>query len=132
MALVPDTDPTLEADVFSRHCSSRDTMQDITSRWGLLALAALHEGPYRFGALRRRVEGVSERMLSQTLQRLERDGLITRTVLEQIPPKVEYALTDLGRETATRLVGLIEFVESTLPTVTAARAEYDARGTDGV
>nr|WP_239533448.1 MULTISPECIES: helix-turn-helix domain-containing protein [Rhodococcus] len=107
-------------------------MQDITSRWGLLALAALHEGPYRFGALRRRVDGVSERMLSQTLQRLERDGLITRTVLEQIPPKVEYALTDLGRDMAVRLVGLIEFVESTLPTVTAARAEYDARGTAGI
>ncbi|MBY6537441.1 helix-turn-helix transcriptional regulator [Rhodococcus sp. BP-349] len=132
MTPVPDADPTLEADVFSRHCTSRDTMQDITSRWGVLALAALHEGPYRFGALRRRVDGVSERMLSQTLQRLERDGLITRTVLEHVPPKVEYALTDLGRVMATRLVDLIELVESSSPTVTAARAEYDARGTDGI
>ncbi|MGB3772533.1 MAG: helix-turn-helix domain-containing protein [Rhodococcus sp. (in: high G+C Gram-positive bacteria)] len=102
-------------------------MQNITGRWGVLALAALAEGPHRFGALRRRVDGVSERMLSQTLQRLERDGLITRTVLEHIPPKVEYDLTDPGREIADRLVELIELVESTLPTVLTARAEYDAR-----
>lgn len=126
---MPDIDPTLEADVFSRNCSSRDTMQDITGRWGVLALAALAEGPYRFGALRRRVDGVSERMLSQTLQRLERDGLVTRTVLEQIPPKVEYTLTDLGRAAADHLVGLIDLVQSNIATVTTARAEYDARST---
>lgn len=123
-----ESDPTLEPDVFSRHCSSRETMADITSRWGLLALAALAEGPYRFGALRRRVDGVSERMLSQTLQRLERDGLIVRTVLEQMPPKVEYTLTDLGRTTADRLVGIIDLVETNMPAVEAARARYDARG----
>jgi DNA-binding HxlR family transcriptional regulator len=90
-------------------------------------LAALGEGSYRFSALRRRVDGVSERMLSQTLQNLERDGMITRTVLEAIPPKVEYDLTPLGREVADRLVGLIEVVQSNMDDVYASRSRYDSR-----
>lgn len=122
-----DIDPTLEADVFARGCHSRAVLQDVTSRWGLLALGALREGDLRFGALRRRVDGVSERMLSQTLQTLERDGFVTRTVLQSIPPKVEYSLTELGRDVADRLFAVIELVESKVGDVAAARAEYDAR-----
>ncbi|OZC58725.1 transcriptional regulator [Rhodococcus sp. 06-621-2] len=122
-----EQDPTLEADVFARGCHSREALQNVTSRWGILALAALSEGDYRFNALRRRVDGVSERMLSQTLQTLERDGFVLRTVLESIPPKVEYSLTPLGRSVADRLVGLIELVESNLPAVLDARARHDAR-----
>lgn len=93
--MADQVDNSLEADVFARDCSSRETLQDVTGRWGLLVLAALAEGSYRFNALRRRVDGVSERMLSQTLQNLERDGMVTRTVLEAIPPKVEYELSTL-------------------------------------
>jgi DNA-binding HxlR family transcriptional regulator len=122
------TDPvdnTLEADVFARDCSSREILQTVTGRWGVLILAALAEGTYRFNALRRRVDGVSERMLSQTLQNLERDGMLTRTVVEAIPPKVEYTLTPLGRDVAERLHGLIELVQSNVPEVFAARAAYD-------
>ena len=122
-----DVDPSLEADVFARNCSSREALQNATSRWGILALAALSEGDYRFNALRRRVDGVSERMLSQTLHTLERDGLVVRTVLESIPPKVEYSLTPLGRSVAEKVVGLIELMQSNLPSVLAARAEHDAR-----
>ena len=122
-----ETDPSIEADVFARNCSSREALQNATSRWGILALAALAEGDYRFNALRRRVDGVSERMLSQTLQTLERDGLVLRTVLEAIPPKVEYSLTPLGRSVAEQLVGLIELMQSNLPTVMASRADHDAR-----
>ncbi|MFC8178363.1 transcriptional regulator [Rhodococcus sp. 14-2470-1b] len=122
-----EQDPTLEADVFARGCHSREALQNVTSRWGILALAALSEGDYRFNALRRRVDGVSERMLSQTLQTLERDGFVLRTVLESIPPKVEYSLTPLGRSVADRLVGLIELVESNLPAVLDARTQHDAR-----
>ncbi|HEY5853784.1 MAG TPA: helix-turn-helix domain-containing protein, partial [Aldersonia sp.] len=91
---------SLVADVFARACTSRETLQNVTGRWGVLALAALTEGSYRFSALRRRVDGVSERMLAQTLQTLERDGLVHREVLEAIPPKVEYSLTGLGRDVA--------------------------------
>ena len=120
-------DPALEADVFARDCGSREVLQNVTSRWGLLALGALYDGDLRFSALRRRVQGVSERMLSVTLQTLERDGFVNRTVLQSIPPKVEYSLTDLGREVATRLVGVIELVEGHLPDVEQARERYDSR-----
>ncbi|CAM2973110.1 HxlR family transcriptional regulator [Williamsia muralis] len=123
--MADQVDNSLEADVFARDCSSRETLQDVTGRWGLLVLAALAEGSYRFNALRRRVDGVSERMLSRTLQNLERDGMLTRTVLEAIPPKVEYELTPLGREIAERLHGLIELVQSNMDVVYAARAAYD-------
>ena len=120
-------DAFLEADVFARNCGSRDVLQNLTSRWGLLALLALTEGDYRFNALRRRVDGVSERMLSQTLQTLERDGFVTRTVLQSIPPRVEYSLTELGRTVAVSVTALIEQVEGAVPTVMAARESYDER-----
>ena len=118
---------SLEADVFARDCSSRTTLQTVTGRWGSLVLIALGESNYRFSALRRRVDGVSERMLSQTLQNLERDGMIVRTVLEAIPPKVEYHLTPLGRQVADQLSGLIELVQDNMPVVRDAQARYEER-----
>ncbi|MEV7969304.1 helix-turn-helix domain-containing protein [Sphaerisporangium sp. NPDC088356] len=111
-------------DVFARGCPSRETMEHITSRWGILALAALGEGAYRFNALRRRVDGVSEKMLAQTLQALERDGMVHREAQATIPPKVEYSLTPLGREAARRLLGLIEWLEGEMPQVLAARDRH--------
>jgi DNA-binding HxlR family transcriptional regulator len=119
-------DPSLEADVFARDCSSREILQGLTTRWAVLAIAALAEGDFRFNALRRRVDGVSERMLSQTLQSLERDGFVSRTVLQSIPPRVEYSLTDLGRRVAVPVVGLIETVQDAVPGVVAARRAHDA------
>ncbi len=117
-------DPTLEADVFARNCTSRPVLQNVASRWGTLALVALREGPYRFSALRRRVDGVSERMLSQTLQALERDGMVHREVLETIPPRVEYTLTELGAEVAAHLEALIRLLEINMPRVREAQAAY--------
>ncbi|GAB0101655.1 helix-turn-helix domain-containing protein [Nocardia sp. JMUB6875] len=117
-------DPTLEADVFARNCASRPVLQDVASRWGVLALAALREGPYRFSALRRRVDGISERMLSQTLQTLERDGMVNREVQQSIPPVVEYTLTDLGAKVADQLVGLIDILESNISAITEAQTKY--------
>ncbi|MGW6121724.1 winged helix-turn-helix transcriptional regulator [Nocardia sp. NPDC055165] len=119
-----DHDPTLEADVFARNCHSRPVLQNITGRWGVLALVALLDGPVRFSALRRRVDGVSERMLSQTLQALERDGMVHREVLEAIPPRVEYRLTELGTAVANQLKSLIVVVESNMDTVRAAQDTY--------
>ncbi|MBD0859967.1 helix-turn-helix transcriptional regulator [Gordonia sp. zg691] len=121
------SDESLESDVFARDCSSREALQTITGRWGLLVLLALGESAYRFSALRRRVDGVSERMLSQTLRNLERDGMIVRTVLEAIPPKVEYTLTPLGRQVADQLHGLIDLVQGSMPTIREAQAQYDER-----
>ncbi|WP_052372703.1 winged helix-turn-helix transcriptional regulator [Nocardia otitidiscaviarum] len=120
----PDPDPTLEADVFARNCASRPVLQNVASRWGVLALVALRAGPYRFSALRRRVDGISERMLSQTLQTLERDGMIHREVQQSIPPHVEYTLTELGATVAEQLEGLIHILESNIDRITAAQADY--------
>lgn len=121
----PDLDdPSLEADVFAKNCTSRPVLQNVASRWGTLALVALREGPYRFSALRRRVDGVSERMLSQTLQALERDGMVHREVHETIPPRVEYTLTELGAQVADQLHALILVVETNMPQVREAQATY--------
>lgn len=100
--------PVPDYDVFDAACPSRRWLTHVTGRWGALTLAALAEGPLRFGALRRRVEGISERMLSQTLQALEHDDLVSRTVLAVMPPKVEYRLTERGSAVADKVVALIE------------------------
>lgn len=116
----------LVADVFSAACASRAVLDHVTGRWGVLALVALDDGVFRFNALRRRVEGVSEKMLAQTLQALERDGYVHRDARPTIPPHVEYSLTSAGREVAQRLRGLIEVLEAGVPAVLAAQARYDA------
>ncbi|NGY63193.1 helix-turn-helix transcriptional regulator [Lentzea sp. NEAU-D13] len=113
-------------DVFAQRCPSRSTLEHLTGKWGTLAMVALHEGTFRFNQLRRRVDGVSEKMLAQTLQALERDGFVHREAQPTIPPKVEYSLTDRGRHTAELLLGLIQDVESQMPDVMEARQRYDA------
>ncbi len=127
-ATVEAMDPTDEliADVFARDCPSRQVLDNVGSKWGVLALVALTEDRYRFNALRRRVDGVSEKMLSQTLHALERDGLVRRQVHTTIPPHVEYSLTPLGGRVAGALRGLVELIEAELPAVAAARAHYDS------
>ncbi|MET9223884.1 helix-turn-helix domain-containing protein [Streptomyces sp. NPDC003300] len=123
-------DGGLAFDVFARSCPSRGTLEHVTGRWGGLTLGALYEDTLRFNALRRRVDGVSEKMLSQTLHALERDGLVVRDARPTNPPHVEYRLTPLGRDTAARLLSLIALVEGRMPEVLAARERYDAeRGT---
>ena len=119
----------LVADVFSTACTSRAVLEHVTGRWGVLALVALDDGVFRFNALRRRVQGVSEKMLAQTLQALERDGFVHREARPTIPPHVEYSLTAAGREVAQRLLGLIEVLEASVPGVLAAQARYDAAKT---
>ena len=122
------TEPTtgdLAADVFRRACTSREVLEHVTGKWSLLALSALAESPHRFGGLRRRIEGVSEKMLAQSLQALERDGWVHREVRSTIPPHVEYRLTDAGADLVPHLLGLIRFVEDRLPDVRAARAVAD-------
>jgi DNA-binding HxlR family transcriptional regulator len=123
----PDVDASLIADVFARDCTSRGLLADVAGKWSVLALLALDEGGYRFNALRRRVQGVSEKMLAQTLQTLERDGLVEREVVTAIPPRVEYALTPLGARVAGQVRGLVELLEEAVPAVVEARGAYDAR-----
>jgi DNA-binding HxlR family transcriptional regulator len=121
---VTDHTDQLIADVFARDCLSRSALENVAGKWGLLALLALGEGAYRFNALRRRVDGVSEKMLSQTLQALERDGIVHREVVTTIPPRVEYTLTPLGVEVAARVRDLAELLESAVPRISAAREAY--------
>jgi len=121
----PERDQDLAFDVFAKACPSRGTLEHITGRWGALTLGALHEGSLRFNELRRRVDGVSEKMLSQTLHALERDGLVHREAQPTNPPRVDYELTPLGRELATRLLGLIHFLEGRMDDVLDARRSYD-------
>jgi DNA-binding HxlR family transcriptional regulator len=125
----PTTEPSQElvSDVFARDCTSRAVLEDVATKWGSLALMALGEGDHRFNELRRRVDGVSEKMLSQTLHALERDGLVVREVRSAIPPRVEYSLTDVGARIAVKLDELIELVEGEMPQITVAQERYDAR-----
>ncbi|MFE3376360.1 winged helix-turn-helix transcriptional regulator [Streptomyces anulatus] len=122
--MASDTD-RLAFDVFSRQCPSRSTLEHATGRWGSLTLGALYEGSLRFNELRRRVDGVSEKMLSQTLHALERDGLVLREAQPVNPPRVDYELTPFGREVTEKLLGLIRFVEGRMDDVLAARTRYD-------
>ncbi|MEU3912419.1 MULTISPECIES: helix-turn-helix domain-containing protein [unclassified Streptomyces] len=116
----------LSFDVFARACPSRETLEHVTGRWGSLTVGALRDGPRRFNELRRRVDGVSEKMLSQTLHALERDGIVTREAQATNPPRVDYELTPLGREVADRLLALIHFVEGSMDVVLSSREAYDA------
>ncbi|MER6114442.1 helix-turn-helix domain-containing protein [Streptomyces sp. NPDC001743] len=119
--------PVARPDVREPMCPSRLVLEHVTSRWGVLVLAALLERSYRFSELRREVGGVSEKMLAQTLQTLERDGFVDRDAKPVIPPRVDYTLTDLGREAAEQVWALARWSERSLDAVDAARTAYDAR-----
>ena len=93
--------------VFPAGCPSRTLLDHITSKWGVLILLALSEGEQRWSDLRRRAEGISEKMLAQTLKTLERDGLVSRNAQPVIPPRVDYSLTERGYELSALLVPLV-------------------------
>jgi DNA-binding HxlR family transcriptional regulator len=101
-------------DVFAADCPSRDVLRHITSRWGVLVLIALQGGTHRFSDLRRKVAGVSEKMLAQTLQWLEADRLVLRVSYPVVPPHVEYSLTPLGQEVAAKVEDLADWIETNL------------------
>ncbi|WP_430514364.1 winged helix-turn-helix transcriptional regulator [Pannonibacter phragmitetus] len=113
--------------LFSVACPSREILNHLTSRWGVLILLALLEGTHRFSELRRKVGGVSEKMLAQTLQQLEADCMVDRVSLPVVPPHVEYSLTPLGREAADRVKTLADWLEVNTPNIMAAKAERTSR-----
>lgn len=115
-----------KGDVFNKACPSRVVLDHVTSRWGVLVLAALSEGSMRFSELRRGIGGVSEKMLAQTLRALDHDGFVDREVTPSSPPQVSYRLTELGRELAGHVTGLLGWINENLPRVTAARADRSA------
>lgn len=117
----------LRGNLFVEKCPSRQILTHVTSRWGVLILVALLEGTHRFSELRRRIGGVSERMLSQTLQWLEADGFVLRTAYPVVPPHVEYSLTPLGREISEQVRQLTDWIEENLGRI---GKEQPARSTE--
>ena len=106
-------------------CPQRLVLEHVTSRWGTLVLIQLLDRSYRFSELRRAIGRVSEKMLTQTLQTLERDGLVHRDAKPVIPPRVDYSLTELGREAAEHVYALGVWTEKRLHDVMKARETYD-------
>jgi DNA-binding HxlR family transcriptional regulator len=98
------------ANVFAAGCASRVVLDHVTSKWGVLVIVALSESSLRWGELRRGIEGISEKMLAQTLRILEADGLVHRAAQPTIPPRVDYSLTALGHELAENLLPLVRWV----------------------
>ncbi len=127
-ATPPLTERLRRGELFAAECPSRDVFRHVTSLWGVLALIALRDaGMLRFSELRRRADGVSEKMLAQTLKTLEADGFVSREALPVVPPHVEYRLTPLGRQVSEHVAALADCVEISLPKV--MRARQAPRGT---
>jgi DNA-binding HxlR family transcriptional regulator len=119
-------------ELLSADCPSREVLKHVTSRWGVLLLVVLMDDMHRFSDLRRKVGGVSEKMLSQTLKWLEADGFVHRESHETVPPHVEYTLTPLGRRVGKRVAALADWIEISLPDIMDARRSLSADPTHGV
>lgn len=113
--------------LFAEKCPSREVLKHITSRWGVLLLVALLSGTHRFSDLRRKVGGISEKMLAQTLQLLEGDGFVERIAYPVVPPHVEYRLTPLGEEIGCKVEVLADWIEVRMPEITAAQRKNAMR-----
>jgi DNA-binding HxlR family transcriptional regulator len=114
-------------DVYNEHCPTRVVLDRIADKWTVLIVGALESRTMRFGALRREIGGVSQKMLTQTLRQLERDGLVNRKVYASVPPKVEYSLTALGRTLVRTLEAIRGWAETHIEDVLKARNRYDAQ-----
>lgn len=119
----PDWNP------YDRNCPTRRLLDRIGDRWTVLIIGALTDGRTRYSQLNDRVDGISQKMLTQTLRGLERDGLVHRTVYSTIPPRVEYELTELGRTLEAPLLALEHWATAHMAAVLMARADYDERAT---
>lgn len=114
-------------DVYNEHCPTRMVLDRIADKWTVLVIGALENETKRFGQLRREIGGVSQKMLTQTLRGLERDGLVARVVYASVPPKVEYSLTELGRTLVRILEAIRQWSEKRIENVLQARDDYDTR-----
>lgn len=121
-----DPDEDRAGDVYARDCPTRLLLDRIADKWTVLLLTTLNAGPMRFNALKRRVEGVSQKMLSQSLRQMERDGL-TRTVEVRAPVSVVYEVTPLGRTLVAALQPMVDWAQTQMPVVAAAQTAFDQR-----
>lgn len=118
---LPISEKLQRGNLLAADCPSREVLKHVTSRWGVLVLIALEGRTQRFSELRRMIGGVSERMLAQTLQWLEGDGLVDRVAYPVVPPHVEYSLSPLGVEAASRVRALADWIETSLPRISGTR-----------
>jgi DNA-binding HxlR family transcriptional regulator len=107
-------------------CPTREVLDALSDKWVGLVIVSLGDGPRRYSGIARTVEGVSQKMLSQTLRGLERNGMVTRTVTPSVPVRVDYELTDLGRELLPILAAVKTFSEANIDRIRDSRARYDA------
>ncbi|WP_214413241.1 winged helix-turn-helix transcriptional regulator [Sphaerisporangium fuscum] len=114
-------------DAFMSTCPARKLLDTLSDKWVSLILVALADGPQRYSDLSRVIAGVSQKMLTQTLRSLERDGIVTRTVTPSVPVRVDYALTPLGRSLLPVMAAIKRWAEIHIEDVEAARADYDGR-----
>jgi DNA-binding HxlR family transcriptional regulator len=106
---------------------AREILDRVGDKWSLYIIATLKDGPVRFNELRRRIDGISQRMLTLTLRGLERDGLVTRTLFPTIPPRVDYELTTVGRTLLTPVMALVTWANTNQDVIQGARTRYDKR-----
>jgi DNA-binding HxlR family transcriptional regulator len=128
---VPLSELVRRGELLSADCPSREVLKHVTSRWGVLVLMVLLDNTCRFSDLRRRVDGVSEKMLAQTLQWLAADGFVVRTSYDVVPPHVDYRLTPLGEEVARQVTSLADWIEVNLSRILSARADGVGEGAHG-
>jgi DNA-binding HxlR family transcriptional regulator len=111
--------------VFDSHCPTRQVLDCIADKWTVLIIRRLSNGTLRFAQLRRAVDGISQKVLTNTLRSLERDGMVTRRIYASVPPKVEYSLTGLGRSLCGLVEGICSWAEANIEQVQEARQVYD-------
>ncbi|MEU4666443.1 helix-turn-helix domain-containing protein [Amycolatopsis sp. NPDC023774] len=119
-------------DVYLKSCPCRDVLDLLANKWTALVLGVLEQRPHRFGELRRAVGGISQKMLTQNLRNLERDGFVSRKVFPTTPPTVEYAFTPMGAEVSAHLVALSTWSQSNFDRIRDARNTYDTRSLEPV
>ena len=114
-------------DVFNSRCPTRQVLDRIADKWTVLVIRRLSDGTLRFAQLRRAIDGISQKVLTNTLRGLERDGIVTRRLYASVPPRVEYSLTDLGRSLGDLVQGICCWAEANIEQVQEARTVYDRR-----
>jgi DNA-binding HxlR family transcriptional regulator len=119
----------MKPNAYAAECPTRQILDRVGDKWAVLILLLVRDEPMRFNALRRTIEGISQKMLSQVLKSLERDGLIKRRVFPTVPVTVEYSITPLGQTLATAVDPLRDWAEQNLKEVLAAQRRYDAQRT---
>jgi DNA-binding HxlR family transcriptional regulator len=117
----------MKPNAYAAECPTRQILDRVGDKWAVLILLLIRDEPMRFNALRRAIEGISQKMLSQVLKSLERDGLIKRRVFATVPVTVEYSITALGQTLAVAVDPLRDWAEQNLKEVLAAQRRYDAQ-----